>query len=363
LESALKEGVLENLHVPARYSEKLEILIVKRLRSWAGRHCDHLSETSDSPVQVEAPNAEYWCQFGLRKVDGTWCCEPCNFRFERGQDKVYMLERHVVSDPHDSSAAARRHKYALAGGWAAREAWRDVQRKEEAERSKVAKGIPKEKVSKEACGVKRKAWTTERTRRVSDLRNLQPAPMDLAAKPQQDCTSTKTQDTRKASLNMSFIKAWLAANLPLNAVDALHEWLCSHLIDGSLLHHTSWLRKHYVPDAGTEQKEAIRNAISDSKCNGLSVLLDGSTDQEHDLKPINFLVATSSTLFYCDTAFFDPTQSESADNLVALVRSFVQDWMPGDVADHVLWLNTDNHSTMESLCKKLISCLVFPFAT
>lgn len=101
------------------------------------------------------------------------------------------------------------------------------------------------------------------------------------------------------------------------------------------------------------QKQAIVSAIESAKGDGLTVMFDGTTDLAHEVKPLVLLVATSSALYLCDIAFHNPAVPENADNLLPKIRVFAQEWLPGSLCDHVLWVNTDNQSTMDKLCAML----------
>ena len=112
-----------------------------------------------------------------------------------------------------------------------------------------------------------------------------------------------------------------------------------------------------------DQEHRIQCAIKLAKEDGLSIMIDGSTDIQHDQKPLNMLVATSSAIFFCETKFHDPVESENADTLVRLVREFCRKWLPGDLPDFVRWICTDNESKMLSMTKKLTdSSGLFPNA-
>ncbi len=178
------------------------------------------------------------------------------------------------------------------------------------------------KLSKDEADAKKKAFGLERSRRVVDFRTLPPgATVPLSA----DTTSTRSasSELRKHDLNKSFLSAWLAANLSANAVNSMIDWLRSYVTDGHLLCRRSWLVEHYLPLVRNDQVSAVKEHISAEKSDGLSLMIDGTTDPVHDQKPLNILVATSSSLYFCDTVFFDPLHSENADNLLKLVRGFV----------------------------------------
>ena len=150
----------------------------------------------------------------------------------------------------------------------------------------------------------------------------------------------------------------------MSSTDHLHEWLCTHLKDGALLSRRRWLERNYIPQVTTEQETHIMAHIAARKSEGLSVMLDGSTDPGHDVKPINFLIGTSSALYFCDTAFFAPTEEETSVRLLSVVRKFCLKWLPGDLCDHVQWIHTDNEAKMESLAKMLsVPEGLFPNAT
>ncbi len=175
-----------------------------------------------------------------------------------------MLQRHVVGDSHDLAVLRSYKTFMLAGGWAAREAYRQsVAKTREVEHSdRREKQGPRATLPKDDIAARRKQWTEERSRRVADLSRLPPEEPPADRVRQCDETPEGDNEALKVSLNKSLLRAWLAANIPLNALDGMYDWLRLHVTHGHLLHHRSWLGQKYMPVVQQEQNGNIKAALA-----------------------------------------------------------------------------------------------------
>jgi len=353
LPEAIREWAESKFDIDPSHRPRLMELIAGRVQGWATTQCGHADDDGPSHVHdlpQDGPQSEkYWVQFGLVRRNGQWACDACSLVLPATECRLSDLQRHVIKDSHDLAALKRRGHFCLAGGLEAREAYRDLVRQRDAvDLSKVTKI----KLSDAERQSRAKQWSVERARRVNDLRVLPIVPVDLNAK-SVDPSSDADTERIKNELNTSFLKAWLAANIPMASIDGMWEWLRDHAVHGNLLAKRSWLARHYDPICRGDQETRIIDALKCAKGDGLLVMLDGSTDIAHDQKPVNFLVATNKAIFYCDTQFMDPGDTDDHEAYFPLVREFARKWLPGDLPDFVWWIATDNESKMCLLVKKL----------
>ena len=349
LSDKLRQWAEDKFDVTPSQICQLTDILTERLEIWSANHCGHLDGDDDTMADDTEHNEKYWAQFGLVQRNSKWmCAASCSLSIPVDA-KLVDLQRHVVSDAHELAALKQRDKFSLPGGLPARQLWRDnVRNRETAELSKVTKP----KVTQAIRCERQKAWNAERARRINDLRKTPIIPVDSTAVPLKRSSDVDPEMAKK-EVNMSFLSAWLSANLSLAAVDGMWEWLRDHLVHGPLLAKRSWLLRQYEPLLRGEQEERIVQAIKASKKDGLTVMIDGSTDLAHDQKPFNFLIATSTAVYFCATYFCNPKESETAESIIPLVREFSRKWLPADLPDYVQWFSTDNDPKMGLLFKKL----------
>ena len=321
-------GVKSRCNLSAADTDRCKDVVVEQLLERLGGSVG-ISPGASQPAAAVTPKPLPFSKYGVDVVRGVFTCKVCNVPLPESAQSSSGVEVHLVSDHHDEMLGAVAHLYAVPGGLDARRKYReDRKRKRDTLDSNA-----------------------ERKRRLVDFHSL-PAVDPVPKK----FVPAKQGGSSKDELNKSWLRQLLTGNASFAMSDSLHEWLRLQLRDGGLLLKRSWLTERYLSEVVTEQNTNIRAHIDSEKEQGLVLMLDGTSDHVRDKKPINFLVACASHLFYCDTKFQSTaTGGGKASALRDVVQEFYDDWFTPETARYVTFILTDNVSVMELLGRLLSS--------